>query len=803
MMKKPLSLFWRRGLWALTSLGFFLLFFFGVFYIYAVSQLPDVDSLNTVHLQVPLQIYSQDGKLIQEYGEKKRNPVAYNEIPPMLVKAVLATEDQRFFEHPGVDVFGLARAAVRMAQTGTKSQGGSTITMQVARNFFLNRKKTFFRKFNEILLAIKIDNELPKEKVLELYLNKIYLGNRAYGVAAAAQVYYGKSLKDLTLAEMAMIAGLPQAPSSQNPIANPKAAIKRRNHVLERLLENEFITQAQYEEAVSAPVTAKYHGVETETDAPYVAEMIRQSLFDHFGPDAYTKGYKVYATVDSKLQEHANRMVEKHLRDYDRRHGYRGPVAKIADIKQETPASLKKALKKYPELNDLKPAVILSVDGQTAEAIDNQGESVTLVWSGFEWARPALKKGGWVGRKPQKAADVVKAGDVVYIKTNADGAWELSQVPQVEGALVAMTPKDGAIQALVGGYNFKHSKFNRATQADRQPGSCFKPFIYAAALAKGYTLSTLVNDAPIARDDPSRTGLWRPQNSNNEFGGQTRLKVGLTSSRNLVSIRILDDIGIDYAVDFATRFGFRAHELPHSLSLVLGTSTVSPLDMTTAFAVFANNGYKIQPYLIDKIIDTDGEILLEAKPAEAPANDETSQFSAPRVLSKEVAFLMNTALRGAVQSGTARQAQALKRNDIAGKTGTTNDKLDAWFTGYNPDLVTTTWVGYDSPISLYEYASRVSLPLWIDFMKFALQDKPEQELDMPEDIVIKRINPKTGLVTASDEPGAIDEYFRKSLVPYSAKAEASDNQEELQDIPTAVEQPSLFKRKEKAPEYLF
>ncbi|MDX2346900.1 MAG: penicillin-binding protein 1A, partial [Legionella sp.] len=740
------------------------------------SQLPDVDSLKTVQLQVPLQIYSKDGKLIQEYGEKKRSPVSYDEIPQTLVHAVLATEDQRFFEHPGVDIFGLGRAAVRMVQTGTKSQGGSTITMQVARNFFLNRKKTFLRKFNEILLAIKIDRELPKEKILELYLNKIYLGNRAYGVAAAAQVYYGKSLDELTVAEMAMLAGLPQAPSSQNPLANPKAALKRRNHVLDRLRENDFITEEVYQKALQEPVRASYHGIETETDAPYVAEMIRQSLYDHFGSDAYTKGYKVYTTIHSDLQEAANHIVEKHLMDYDRRHGYRGPVAKIKSLGDYSAKQLQKKLKAYPVINQLEPALILSIDedtGKTAEALNNQGETLTLVWSGFSWARPALRK-GWVGKKPTKASTVVSPGDIVYIQKNKKNAWELSQVPDVEAALVALNPSNGSIEALVGGFNFQRSKFNRATQADRQPGSSFKPFIYAGALAKGYTLATLINDAPIAMDDPSQEGLWRPHNANNQFAGQTRLKAGLISSRNLVSIRILNDIGIDYAVDFVSRFGFQKNNLPRTLSLALGTLTISPLDLAAAYAVFANNGYKVEPYLIDKITDSEGNIRLQATPTAAPNDIETKDkplaISAPRILSEEVAFLMNTALRSVVQNGTARGARVLERQDIAGKTGTTNDQLDAWFAGYNPDIVATAWVGYDSPNSLHEYASQVTLPLWVDFMREALKNKPEQTLEVPEHIVIKKINPKTGLVDASNSSTSIEEYFREDLIPEDATA---------------------------------
>jgi penicillin-binding protein 1A len=799
-MKKHLSLFWRKGLWACASLGFFLIILIGIFYIYTESQLPDVDSLKTVHLQVPLQIYSQDGRLIQEYGEKKRIPVTYDEIPKTLVYAVLATEDQRFFDHPGVDILGLGRAAIRMMQTGTKSQGGSTITMQVARNFFLNRKKTFLRKFNEILLAIKIDRELSKEKILELYLNKIYLGNRAYGVGAAAQVYYGKSLSELTLAQMAMIAGLPQAPSSQNPIANPKAAIKRRNHVLERLLETNHITEEAYQKAIQDPVTASYHGIEPDADAPYVAEMIRQSLYDHFGPDAYTRGYKVYTTIQASLQDEANRLVEKHLIAYDRRHGYRGPVAKISPLADYSHQALLKALKQYPSVNQFEPALILSVEGQAAEALTPQGATVTLPWSGFAWARPALKH-GWVGKLPERASQVVTPGDVVYLGKNKEDVWELTQVPKVEAALVAINPADGSIKALVGGFNFQRSKFNRATQADRQPGSSFKPFVYAGALNKGYTLATIINDAPIAMDDPSQEGLWRPHNANHQFNGPTRFKAALTGSRNLVSIRILEDIGIDYAIDFISRFGFQRDTLPRTLSLALGTLTVSPLDLAAAYAVFANNGYKVEPYLIDKITDTEGLVLLQATPTQVPSLTDDNPnpqdtMHAPRIISEDVAFLMNTALRGVVQQGTARAARELNRGDIAGKTGTTNDQMDAWFAGYNPDLVVTTWVGFDNPSSLHEYASRLTLPLWVDFMREALKDKPEHELEVPESIVSVNINPTTGLVDKSEGASSIQEYFQEDSVPQTS----SETNDVTPDENTTPKKPSKHQPEQ---EYLF
>ncbi|MBA3536929.1 MAG: penicillin-binding protein 1A [Tatlockia sp.] len=766
-MKKP-AYFWRKGFWALTSLFFLLLVCTSLLYLYLESQLPSVESLKTVHLQVPLRIYTQEGLLIQEYGEKRRIPVTYDQIPPMLVHALLATEDQRFFEHPGVDIFGLGRATVRMIQTRTKSQGGSTITMQVARNFFLSSKKTFLRKFNEILLAIKIDRELSKEKILELYLNKIYLGNRAYGVGAAAMVYYGKSLKELNLAELAMIAGLPQAPSTQNPIANPGAAKKRRDHVLERLLEEKFITKQQFQEAIIQPITAKYHGTNIQVQAPYVAEMIRQSLFEHFGSKSYTKGYKVYTTIKGPLQLAANQVVTSNLLAYDRRHGYRGPVANISATVAQSP-SFKKILAQYPIINDLEPAVILAVGEKDATAATYADVKITIPWEGLSWARPALKN-GWMGKAPSKAKQVVAIGDIVYVRQQKD-VWLLTQIPQVEAALVALNPNNGALEALVGGFNFQKSKFNRATQSERQPGSSFKPFIYAAALNKGYTLATLVNDAPIVVDDPSQAGLWRPHNVNLTFNGPTRLKDALVHSRNLVSIRVLDDIGFDYAIDFISRFGFRKASLPKALSLALGSLSVSPMELTTAYAVFANGGFKIDPYLIDHITDNDGKIMLQAKPVVVCKNCDPTKVDpatqAPRVIPEDVAFLMNSALKDVIQHGTAHAARVLNRQDIAGKTGTTNDQFDAWFSGFNSDLVVTTWMGFDNPQSLHEFAANLALPLWIDFMKIALANTSEQELAQPANIVAVRIDPASGQFAANNQNNAIIEYFREQDLPSS------------------------------------
>lgn len=594
------------------------------------------------------------------------------------------------------------------------------------------------------------------------------MGNRAYGVGAAAMVYFGKSLKDLNLAELAMIAGLPQAPSTQNPIANPLAAKKRRDHVLERLLEEHYINEEQYQNAVNQPITAKYHGTNIKVKAPYVAEMIRQSLYDNFGPEAYTKGYKVYTTIDGKLQNTANEVVEKNLIAYDHRHGYRGPIANIGEKDSQSPKIRQKYLRQYPELNSLVPAVVTEVREKEATAALQNGQIIIIPWEGMSWARPALKRGGWVGKSPTKAQQVVAAGDIIYVHPT-EKSWQLAQIPEAESAMVAMNPKNGAIEVLVGGFNFSKSKFNRATQSSRQPGSSFKPFVYAAALNNGYNLATLINDAPIVVDDPSQPNLWRPHNVNLKFNGPTRLKQALVQSKNLVSIRILDDIGIDYTIDFLTRFGFNKKSLPRALSLALGSLSISPMDLTTAYAVFANGGYKVEPYLIDHITDADGKILLQAKPSVVcdPCDKDKVDAStlAPRVISEDIAFLMNTALRDVIQHGTGRAARVLNRQDIAGKTGTTNDQVDAWFAGFNPNLVVTTWIGFDNPKSLHEYAANLALPLWIDFMKVALKDKPETELKQPENVIAVRIDPVSGLLAKPNQVNGIIEYFRQNEVP--------------------------------------
>jgi len=784
------------------KISFFTLFSLGLLggfvLLILALRLPSVDTLKNVQLQVPLRIYTFDKKLIAEYGEKRRIPVSIDDVPPMLIQAILATEDQRFFEHPGVDIFGLMRATVELIRTGEKSQGGSTITMQVARNFFLSRKKTFMRKINEILLAIKIDATFSKKKILELYLNKIYLGYRAYGVAAAAQVYYGKRLGELTLPQMAMIAGLPKAPSRLNPLNNKKRALARRNHVLDRMHVANLIDKKTLEEATEAPLTASYHGRRLTIKAPYVAEMIRQSLVKNYGESVYTKGYQVYTTINSAWQKAANRALIKALHNYDQRHGYRGPLKHIDESLMEQGADI---LQEIPRYGKLIPALITGIEGREASIVTRDRKMGIIQWSGMRWARPALTH-GYVGRAPKQASDIMQAGDIVYVMPRKNTSYRLAQIPQVEGALIALNPKDGAIRSLVGGYNFYKSKYNRITQAERQPGSAFKPFIYSAALAQGYTLASEINDAPVVRNDPSLENQWRPENDNRTFVGPTRLREGLVHSRNLVSVRLLESIGIPYTLDYVQRFGFNTDKLPDTLSLALGSGAISPLALTQGYAIFANGGFRVEPYLIDHITDSLGHKILQAEPPVACGEDCSdnpfddnyvpSNRRAERALDPQVAYLMNLLLRDVVKNGTGRAAKVLKRKDIGGKTGTTNDHVDAWFAGFNCEVVTTTWVGFDKPQNLHEYGSQVALPMWIDFMHTALRSLDVKYLAEPEGLVTVRIDKRTGLLPSpGQQKNTAFETFRKTFVP-KQHAETTNTQSVSEDNSNRGDYEELF-----------
>ncbi|CAN5218193.1 penicillin-binding protein 1A [soil metagenome] len=761
---KRLNYLVRSGMWTLLSLGLTIAFIIGCFLFFLEVQLPDVSVLKDYQWQVPLRVYTKDGKLMAEFGEIRRTPLELNQVPKLLINAVLATEDQRYYEHSGVDLLGLARASSELLMTGSKSQGGSTITMQVARNFFLTRKKTYSRKLKEILLAMKIDRNLSKEKILELYLNAIYLGNRAYGMVAGAHVYYGKNLNELTLPEMAMLAGLPKAPSTINPIADRTAARARRDHVLLRMYERNYIDKQTYERAIVVPETASYHGQVIAIKAPYVAEMVRDALVAQFGEKvAYSQGYQVYTTVDSKLQEAANQSLRTALLAYDQRHGYRGAEAPKAvsddDDDDEDSYTGPPALKNSRVINGLIPAVVTRANGDEITATLQNGKTITIPEEGFSWVGRGLR---------------LKRGSIIRVESSKEG-WRLAQIPQAEAALVSLQPDSGAILSLVGGFDFTRSHYNRALQAQRQPGSNFKPFVYAAALDKGFTLASIINDAPIVLSDPVQ-GVWRPQNADHRFLGPTRLRMGLVKSRNLVSIRLLDSIGMSYALNYLTRFGFDRKDLPRNLSLALGTASLTPLQLVGGYAVFANGGYQVKPYVIDHILNSNGQLIYQTLPpvhcdtCYAPIGNATPAVKpkgpvAPRVLSPQTAYLMYSVLQDVIRKGTGRDALALNRNDVGGKTGTTQFEMNAWFTGFNRDAVTTAWVGFDQPQSLHEYGAQAALPMWLDYMREALKGKPEHALEEPPGIVSARIDPRTGLLAGEGQDNAIFEIFREGEVP--------------------------------------
>ncbi|MGD8407620.1 MAG: penicillin-binding protein 1A [Thiohalophilus sp.] len=802
-------------------------------YAYITPRLPDIDTLRDVHLQVPLRVYDKTGGLIAEFGEMKRTPLKYEEFPPTMIRAVLAAEDDRFFEHPGVDYQGIIRAAVNLVLTGEKGQGGSTITMQVARNFFLSREKTYLRKLNEIFLALKIEGELTKEEILSLYLNKIYLGKRSYGVSAAAQVYYGKELANLSLDEVAMIAGLPKAPSSYNPIANPQRALQRRNYVLGRMLDLKFISQEEYQAALAVPVHAQQHGQSIDLDAPYIAEMVRNEMVARYGDDIYTGGYEVHTTVDPERQKAANHALREALLEYDRRHGYRGHVGHVdlfsataaatGDEEQPLPAGeadLLDLLKDVPAPGNLTPALVLEVDEQSAYALTRDNRLTWIPWENLNWAREYIDE-NHMGPELKTAADVLQRGDIIYVTPASDSCSWLAQVPQVSGALVSLNPDTGAIEALSGGFDYFSSKFNRVTQAQRQPGSNFKPFIYSAAIDKGFTAASIINDAPVVFDAPGLEDTWRPENYSGRFYGPTRLRVALINSRNLVSIRLLREIGIGYALRYLERFGFDSSSLPRDLSLALGSGVLTPMELARGYTVFANGGYLIKPNLIALVRDADQNIIYldhspricaeclkqdeEGKTEEASKDtadqEQTAKESAPqeeadwvpsftredvsptewaqvmqgpqqpaiapRVLTPQTTFLMNSMMRDVVKHGTGRGALVLGRDDLAGKTGTTNDQRDAWFSGFNRNVVTTAWVGFDTPQPLgnHETGARAALPMWIKYMREALQGQPEARLEQPPGIVSVLIDPETGDLAATGSPNAIFEYFLEDQIP--------------------------------------
>ena len=781
-------------------------------YWYLEPKLPSAETLRDVRLQVPLRVYTRNDQLMAEFGEKRRTPLRLDEVPERLIQAFLAGEDDRFFEHPGVDWQGLTRAVLYLVRTGEKGPGGSTITMQVARNFFLTREKTYIRKLNEILLALKIEREFTKEEILELYVNKIFFGQRAYGVGAAAQVYYGRTVTKLTLPQLAMIAGLPKAPSRFNPIADPEQAVVRRNYVLRRMLELGYIERDEHDAARDAPVTAKVHGLAIEVEALYLAEMVRARMEDTYGEDAYTAGYKVWTTIDGRLQHAANAALRQGLLEYDARHGFRKPERHVAT---ENPAlSPGSVLEDIPEVSGLVPAVVTSVEARTIAAWARNEGPVEIELENMKWARPYINVNRR-GDEPKGADTVLEAGDVIRLQRAGDG-WSLAQVPDVEGALVSLDPGDGSILALTGGFDFYRSKFNRATQAKRQPGSSFKPFIYSAALEHGYTAASIINDAPVVYEDESLTGAWRPENYSGKFFGPTPLRTALFKSRNLVSIRLLREIGIDFALDHIAKFGIDAASLPRGLSLALGSGELTPLELATGYGVLANGGYRVEPYFIERVLDGDDQLVFAADPlvvcrdcdddeaavvfaSAAPAGDGDAGSAppadsvaaagigpsgavrrAPRAIDARNAWLMCSLLRDVIRRGTGRKALVLERNDLAGKTGTTNDQFDAWFSGFAPGLVATAWIGFDEfrPLGRRETGARAALPMWIAYMKEALEGVPQRENPSPEGIVTVRIDPETGELAGASHEGAVFESFRAERVPKKRVAERTTGGEE-------------------------
>jgi len=777
------------GVMVLTLFGAYAL---ACSFVYVAPSLPSVEAMRNVEMQVPLRVFTTSGELIAQIGEQRRIPVAYEQIPPLVRQAFLAAEDDQFFQHGGVDYLGIMRALVVNLVSNDKAQGASTITQQAARNMFLTLDKTWRRKLAELFVTWRMEREFSKQEILGLYLNVIYFGQRAYGVAAAAETFFGKSLDELTVSEAATLAGVPQAPSRYNPITNPEFAQARRGYVLNRMHKLAFIDDAAFAQAKKEDVSARAHAPLFAVEAPYLAEMARLDLRSRFGPAAEAAGYKVYTTIDGRLQTAAVRAVRLGLIEYDRRHGWRGPIGH-ADVagrtKQEQFEGL---LDEYSSVGLLIPAVVVSTAEKTARVFVRSRGFAQIPWDGLSWA------GKEDGPAPKTVADVVTQGDVVYVVTDGKGTAQLAQVPEAQSALVAMSPVDGSIVALVGGFDYFANKYNRVTQARRLPGSGFKPFLYSAALENGFTPASVLLDAPIVLEGDGMETSWRPENDSGQFSGPTRLREALYRSRNLVSIRLLRAMGMGPSIDYITRFGFAKNELPNNLTLALGTVQVTPLEMATGYATFANGGYKVQSHYIDRIENAAGEVVYRATPrvvceaceqniglgnyvgvgtreeklAEADAlrggrGPLPPEQVAERVISPQNAWLMTDMMMDVVRRGTGRRAQALGRNDIAGKTGTTNQAKDTWFNGFTQNLVSTVWVGFDQERSLgeSEEGAKTALPIWIRFMREALRGVPEQRRAMPEGLVTLRISPDTGMLASGENPDAILETFMTDHLP--------------------------------------
>lgn len=768
-------------------------------YLYLSPKLPEAEALQDIKLQTPLRIVSADGQLIGQFGEQKRIPARYEELPETFVSALLAAEDDGFFEHSGIDFLGLARAVSELVTTGSKQSGGSTITMQVARNFFLTLDQTFIRKFTEILLALEIEQRLSKEQILELYVNRVFLGHRSYGFETAAQTYYGRSLSELTLAEHAMLAGVPQAPSRNNPLSNPSRSEVRRNWILGRMLTLGMIDQGAHDKAVASTDVASFYGLKVEVDADYAAEMARQFAVEKLGNAAYNDGFVVHTTVNGDLQQAARDAVIDGLITYDNRHGWRGPEQRHPPLEGESEEPLtarwQAALRAMPVVADLLPAIVTSVDPDGIDLLVRGGERSRLSWQDdLRRTRRYITEDSRSARA-NEAADLFSVGDLIRV-SRVNESFKLAQVPRVQGALVSLDPIDGSIKALVGGMGFVLSKFNRATQARRQPGSNFKAFLYAAALENGIHPATLINDAPVVVGNLTDEDLWRPENDSGRFYGPTRVREALTFSRNLVSIRVLQQLGVRKLIEMADRTGFDVEEMQPNLTLALGTHAFTPLDIARGYTAIANGGFRVEPWLIDRIEDVDGNVIFQADPliacseCESPKTDEDiDEISriedlfeekepnfreAPRIIDERVTYVLTSMLEDVIKRGTGRRARVLERDDLAGKTGTTNGPRDAWFSGYNRDLVTTTWVGFDdySLMGRREFGGTAALPIWIDYMRVALPPE-EAASEMPPGVVRLRIDKESGERT-NTQSSSIWEVFLEEFTPSGKKKRGQD-----------------------------
>jgi penicillin-binding protein 1A len=715
--------------------------------------LPSLDVLTDYQPKIPLRVYSADGKLIGEFGEERRAVVKMHDVPKPLIDAILAAEDERFYQHGGVDYIGVARAAVSNFVSGGVVQGASTITMQVARNFFLSKEKTVTRKFNEMLLAFKIEASLGKDQILELYVNQIFLGQRAYGFAAAAQTYFGKPLAELTLAECALLAGLPKAPSRFNPIANAKRAKFRQQYVLRRMRELQLISDEEFAAAARQPLVVKKETNEYPVPAGHFAEMVRQALYDRYQEDTYTKGFRVYTTLLTSHQEAAHAALRRGVHEYDRRHGYRGPEGFVDLPDKLTDEALEEALQDTVDSDEIHAALVLEAGPRLVKAYRRGGDWLEIREDGLKFAARTL------GDKASPAQRI-RRGAIIRVQRDEKQRWQITQLPAVEASLVSLDPRDGAIRALVGGYDFSRNQFNHVTQALRQPGSSFKPFIYSAALEKGFTPATVINDAPLTFT-AAETGSepWEPKNFDGKFEGPMRLRTALVKSKNLVSVRILQAISPQYAQDYITRFGFDPKLHPPYLTMALGAGNVTPLQMAAAYSIFANGGHRIAPYFIERVEDGRGNVEIAAQPAVAGAGAE-------RVIDARNAFLMSSILRDVVRMGTGARVMKLGRGDLAGKTGTTNEFVDAWFCGFNAGLAAVAWIGFDTPHTLgrNETGAQAALPIWMGYMGAALQGVPEQPFMPPGGIVAMHVNPDTGLRVAD---GGLVDYFYHEFSPPS------------------------------------